>query len=113
MAILPHKRTAVGTIPGNGRELTRRAVRVGRFGIFGIIGIVGIVGIVGLAGIVGNVGIVGIVRTVGIVGRNRELTHKCPIEDKMHNWAFQIGDWGLGNRLELVGIDCNRLERLE
>jgi len=41
----------------------------------------------------------------------RELTQKCPIGDKMHNWAFQIEDWGLGNRLELVGIDCNRLEK--
>ena len=26
---------------------------------------------------------------------NRELTHKCPIGDKMPNWAFQIVDWGL------------------
>ena len=35
------------------------------------------------------------------------------IGDKRHNWVFQIGDLGLGNRLELVGIDRNRLERLE
>ena len=47
---------------------------------------------------------------------NRELTEKYPIGDEMHNWAFQIGVWGfvigdwiLGNRLELVGIDWNRL----
>ena len=26
---------------------------------------------------------------------SRELTTKCPIGDEMHNWAFQIGDWGL------------------
>ena len=44
---------------------------------------------------------------------NREITHKCTIGDKMYNWAFQIGDWGLRNMLELVGIDCNRLDRLE
>ena len=28
-------------------------------------------------------------------------------------WRLGLGDWGLGNMLELVGIDFNRLERLE
>ena len=43
---------------------------------------------------------------------NRELT--CPIGDKMHNWAFQIGDWGLGIGLGIgikAGIGLNWLRR--
>ena len=38
----------------------------------------------------------------------RELTHKCPIGDKMHNWPFQIGDWGLD--IGDWGIGWNWLE---
>ena len=37
----------------------------------------------------------------------KNLQTKCTIRDKLHKWAFQIGDWGLGigdlglgNRLE-------------
>ena len=32
-----------------------------------------------------------------MVCTNRELTQKFPIGDKMHNWAFQIGDFGMEN----------------
>ena len=50
----------------------------------------------------------------------RELTHKCPIGDKMHDWAFQIkdwvleiGDWGIGwNWLECIAIDWKGWNRL-
>ena len=40
--------------------------------------------------------------------QTRELTHKCPIGDKMNNWAFKIGDWG--SEIGDWGIDWNWLE---
>ena len=41
----------------------------------------------------------------------RTNRQKCPIGDKMHNQAFEIGDWGLGIKDWGLGKNRNWLEQ--